>query len=57
MTKHMTRLIQYAGMAPQVDVAMNITAATRMEARRPIRSPNQPQTKEPTTVPEMPASG
>src|SRR3954468_16596241 len=57
MQKHMTRLIQYSGMAPHVEVAMNITAATRMEDRRPILSPSHPQRNEPTTVPEIPERG
>src|SRR3954469_10811719 len=57
MMKHMTRLILYSGMAPQVEVAMNMTAAMRIDARRPIRSASHPQMNEPMTVPLMPDRG
>ena len=55
--KQVIRFIQYSGMVPQVDVAMKMTAAARIEARRPIRSPSQPQMNEPRAVPVIPASG
>src|SRR5215831_21211303 len=56
MMKHIARFQEKSGIAPQIDVAMNPMPAYRIEARRPIRSPNQPQRNEPSTVPVMPNS-
>ena len=36
---------------------MNSTAANRIDARRPIWSPSQPQVNDPITVPVIPNSG
>ncbi|HZR48547.1 MAG TPA: hypothetical protein VFB06_03430 [Streptosporangiaceae bacterium] len=57
MKKHDTRFIQYLGIAPHVELAMNNVAANKIEARRPIRSPSHPQISDPATVPAMPTSG
>ena len=42
MRKHMSRFQPNPGIAPQMDVAMNMTPASRIDARRPMRSPSQP---------------
>jgi hypothetical protein len=41
---HMKRFQRNEGMKPQIDVAMNRIDASRMAARRPIRSESKPQT-------------
>ena len=48
---------QSEGIAPQIEVPTNITAESRIEARRPYRSASQPQRTEPTTVPQSAANG
>ena len=57
MMKHTTRLAQNTGMAPHTATATKMMAASRMDARRPILSPNQPHRKDPRTVPLMPQRG
>ncbi len=54
--KHITKFQEKSGIAPQIDVAMKAMPAYRIEARRPIRSPNQPQRNDPRTVPVIPES-
>ncbi|CAM5572009.1 hypothetical protein RLIN73S_03193 [Rhodanobacter lindaniclasticus] len=49
--KHITRLPPNAGIAPQIAVPMNISADSRIAARRPNKSPSRPHASEPTTVP------
>src|SRR4051812_34781787 len=49
--KHMNRFTPYDGIVPQMDVPMNISDASRMAARRPIRSAITPQKTDPTVVP------
>ena len=49
--KHIARFQPKSGIAPQIAVPMNISADSRMLARRPKRSPSRPHTIEPTTVP------
>ena len=46
-----------SGMAPQIEVPTNITADSRIVARRPKRSASAPQTTEPVTVPQSAANG
>lgn len=48
---------QKLGIAPQIEVPMNITEESSMAARRPYRSASAPHTKEPTTVPASAAKG
>ena len=48
---------QNDGIAPQIEVPTNITADSRIDARRPYRSASTPQTTEPTTVPHSAANG
>ena len=55
--KHTTRLASNTGMAPHTATATKMMAARRMEALRPILSPNHPHRKDPHTVPLMPDSG
>lgn len=57
MKKHIARLAPKAGMDPQMAVAMNSNEASRIEARRPIRSAREPHTSEPTVVPVRAARG
>ena len=56
MMKHITRFQEKSGIAPQIDVAMKPMPAYRIDARRPIRSPSQPQRNDPRTVPTIPES-
>ena len=51
MRKHIARFHSNEGIAPQIAVAMNMIADSRIAARRPNRSPRRPQTTEPTVVP------
>src|SRR5262245_16960005 len=51
MRKHMNRLAQNAGMVPQMAVPMNSSDASRMAARRPMRSAMTPQKTDPSVVP------
>ncbi len=48
---------QSEGIAPQIEVPTNITAESRIDARRPYRSASQPQSTEPTTVPQSAENG
>ena len=57
MRKHITRFQVKPGIAPQMDLVVNSTPASRIEARRPIASASQPQASEPSTVPAIPTSG
>ena len=57
MTKQVKRFSSKVGMVAQVETAMKRIAASMIEARLPILSPNHPQRKDPTTVPEIPESG
>jgi hypothetical protein len=57
MMKHMPTFHHSDGIAPQIDVPTKITADSRIEARRPNRSASQPQSTEPTTVPQRAAKG
>src|SRR6266704_1343914 len=54
MSKHIARFHSKLGMAPQMDVPIKPMPAYRIDARRPILSPNQPQRKDPMTVPTIP---
>jgi len=45
------------GIAPQIAVPTNITADSRMDARRPYTSASQPHSTEPQTVPHSAANG
>src|SRR4029078_9782159 len=45
------------GIAPQIAVPTNITAESKIEARRPNTSASTPHTTEPTTVPHNAANG
>lgn len=47
----MARFQPKAGIAPQIAVPMNISADSRMAARRPKMSASRPHTTEPTVVP------
>ena len=49
--KHITRFQPNAGIAPQIAVPMNISADSRIAARRPNVSAMRPHTIEPTVVP------
>ena len=49
--KHITRFQPNSGIAPQIAVPMNISADSRMPARRPNTSASRPQITEPTVVP------
>jgi hypothetical protein len=55
--KHMITFHQKSGMAPQIEVPTNITADSRIEARRPKTSARAPQMIEPVTVPVRAAKG
>ena len=55
--KHITRFSSNIGIEPQIEVAMNIRPASRIDARRPIRSPSHPHVNEPTTMPTSATSG
>ena len=57
MMKQTTRFAGYQGMAPHTATATKMIAASRIEARRPILSPNHPQMNDPITVPLIPLSG
>ncbi len=57
MTKHMKTFQPKLGIAPQTEVAMKTAAAKKIDARRPMASAIPPHTKEPTTVPTIPARG
>src|SRR6266404_5123312 len=54
MSKHIARFHSKLGIAPQMDVPIKPIPAYRIDARRPILSPNQPHRKDPMTVPAMP---
>jgi hypothetical protein len=54
IAKHITQFIQKSGIEPQALVAIKVIPAIKIEDFRPILSPNQPQIKEPITVPVMP---
>src|ERR1700722_6451089 len=56
ISTHITRFQPKLGIAPQIDVPMKPTPAYRIEARRPILTPSQPQRKDPNTVLTMPDS-
>jgi hypothetical protein len=43
ISTHMKTFHQKSGIAPQIDVPMNITDDSRIEARRPYRSASTPQ--------------
>ena len=47
----MARFQPNVGIAPQIAVPMNISADSRIAARRPNRSATRPQAIEPTVVP------
>ena len=47
----MARFHSKAGMAPQIAVPMNISADSRIAARRPMESAMRPHTTDPTVVP------
>ncbi len=49
--KHMIKFHLNAGMVPQMPVLMNISAANKIEPRRPSRSARMPQRTEPMVVP------
>src|SRR3546814_14327940 len=49
--KHITRFHSNVGIAPQIAVPMNISADSRIPARRPNTSASRPHTIEPTLVP------
>ena len=55
--KHISRFQVNPGIAPQIEVLTNSWHAKMIDARRPIRSPSQPQSNEPSTVPPIPTSG
>src|SRR3546814_283085 len=46
-----TLFLSNVGIAPQIEVPMNISADSRMPARRPNTSASRPHTIEPTVVP------
>ena len=49
--KHISRFQANDGIAPQIAVPMNISAESRIAARRPKMSPMRPHTTEPSVVP------
>jgi hypothetical protein len=49
--KHMSRLAPNNGIVPQIAVPMNIREASRIAARRPMRSAMTPQNTDPSVVP------
>ena len=51
MRKHIARFHSNVGIAPQMDVPMNISADSRIAARRPNLSASHPHRTEPTVVP------
>jgi len=55
--KHMPTFHQKLGMAPHMEVPINMTEESNMEARRPYKSASAPQTNEPVTVPASAANG
>src|SRR5207247_2269826 len=57
MMKQTTRFAGYQGIAPHTATATKMMAARRIDARRPILSPNQPHRNDPHTVPAIPERG
>ncbi len=57
MSRHINTFHLKSGMAPQMDVPMNITEASRIEARRPNRSASMPHRYEPNAVPASATRG